>query len=85
MLIHIISLHPYSYFSASFFFHILLSPKKLSYLILVYFHYKPYQFGVPVVAQWVTNSTSIHEDAGLFHGLAQWIKDKAMDPALLWL
>ena len=31
--------------------------------------------GVPVVAQWVTDSTSIPEDAGSITGLAQLGKD----------
>ena len=29
--------------------------------------------GGPVVAQWVKNLTSVHKDAGLMPGLAQWI------------
>ena len=34
-------------------------------------------FGVAVVAQWVKNPTSIHEDMDSIPGLAQWVKDPA--------
>ena len=37
-----------------------------------------HSYGVSVVAQWLTNPTSIHEDTGLIPGLYQWLKDLAL-------
>ena len=33
---------------------------------------------VPVVAQWLTNSTKNHEVSGSVPGLAQWVRDLAL-------
>ena len=35
-------------------------------------------FGVPVVAQWLTNPTGNHEVAGSVPALAQWVNDPAL-------
>ena len=35
-------------------------------------------FGVPVVAQWLTNPTRNHEVVSSIPALAQWVKDPAL-------
>ena len=35
-------------------------------------------FGVPIMAEWLTNLASNHEAVGSIPGLAQWVKDAVL-------
>ena len=52
--------------------------RLLSFRKLSCFDIKNIFSGVPVVAQWLTNPTRIHEVAGSVPALAQWVNDPAL-------
>ena len=47
--------------------------------------FKAQHWGIPIVAQCLTNPTIIHEDVGSVPGLAQWVKDLAWLRAVVWV
>ena len=56
-----------------------LTPKHLSPMPEIYrLVSNHFSQGVPIVAQWLTNPTSIYEDTGSTLGLAQQVKDPAL-------
>ena len=40
---------------------------------------------VPIMAQWLTNPTRNHEIEGSIPGLTQWVKDSALQRAVVWV
>ena len=42
-------------------------------------------WGIPTVAQWVKNPTSLCEDVGSIPGLAQWVQDLVLPCATVWV
>ena len=57
-----------------------LASEDLLWRLFRVFPLKKQKFGVPFAAQWLTNQTRIHEDAGSILGLTRWVKD----PTLPW-
>ena len=55
-----------------------MKPGALSYLMLISSASKKVLGRIPMVAQQVTNPTSVHEDVGSIPGPAQWVKDLAL-------
>ena len=45
--------------------------------------FKICSFGVPIVAQWLTNPARNHEVVGSIPPLAQWVKDPALPKAVV--